>query len=238
MSLKKIFLKNHFTYKIYIYYNLYIRNKAFIKRQSYSQWGEDSYIKEYFKDIKNGFYVDIGCFHPIMYSNTCLLYNKGWSGINIDLNQTSIDLFNIMRPKDFNFCAAISNSIKTHDLYFDHPFSPANTILESFYEKSDKSKAFKNYKREKITTKTFSNIVSQIKNLPKINFLNIDCEGYDYDVLKGFDLTIYKPDLICIETHEIDNKKNIMTNSINNYLNKNNYTFFKRCGPSSIFKSN
>ena len=76
--------------------------KAFIKRQSYSQWGEDSYIKEYFKDKKNGFYVDIGCFHPIMYSNTCLLYNKGWSGINIDLNQTSIDLFNIARKRDKN----------------------------------------------------------------------------------------------------------------------------------------
>ena len=90
MSLKNLLLKNFFTYKIYIYYNLYIRNKAYKKREYYSQWGEDLFIQKYFKDKIKGFYLDIGCFHPIMYSNTFLLFNKGWSGINIDLNQTSI----------------------------------------------------------------------------------------------------------------------------------------------------
>ena len=101
------------------YFNLYIKNKAYKKRNSYSQWGEDKFISKFFENKSLGFYVDIGCFHPIRYSNTCLLFNKGWNGINIDLNPMSIELFNIIRPKDYNLCEAISDEVKELDLYSD-----------------------------------------------------------------------------------------------------------------------
>ena len=57
MSLKKLLLKTSITRKIYLYYNLYIRNKAHKKRNSYSQWGEDQIIKDFFKDKKKVFYI-------------------------------------------------------------------------------------------------------------------------------------------------------------------------------------
>ena len=110
--LKKKLHKNHILYKPYLYYNLFFHHKCFIKKNTYSQSGEDLFIGNYFKAINNGFYIDIGCFHPTMHSNTAKLYNKGWRGINIDINQTSIDLFNLIRKKDKNFCAAISNENK------------------------------------------------------------------------------------------------------------------------------
>ena len=94
MSLKKIFLKTKISYKLYLYYNLYIRHKGFLRREGYSQWGEDQYIAQFFKEKEKGIYLDIGCFNPFMYSNTCLLHRRGWEGINIDINPTSIDLFN------------------------------------------------------------------------------------------------------------------------------------------------
>ena len=112
MSLKKFFLKHKITYKIYLYYNLYVRHKGFIRRKRYSQWGEDQFIAEFFKEKENGIYLDIGCFNPFMYSNTCLLYKKGWHGVNIDINPTSIDLFNIARPKDFNICTTVNDEKK------------------------------------------------------------------------------------------------------------------------------
>ena len=99
MSLKKTLIKNKFTYKIYLYYNLFTRHKGFIKRKQYSQWGEDVYINEYFKKLEKGIYLDIGCFHPFMYSNTCLLFNKGWTGINVDINQEANRLKNAMEEK-------------------------------------------------------------------------------------------------------------------------------------------
>ena len=86
MSLKHFFFKTNFTYKLYLYYNLYIRHKCFLSRKQYSQWGEDLIIKEFFKRKKIGVYFDVGCFHPIMYSNTCALFKKGWRGVNIDIN--------------------------------------------------------------------------------------------------------------------------------------------------------
>ena len=47
MSLKNLLIKNSFTYKIYIYYNLYIRHKAHKIRRQYSQWGEDLVIENW-----------------------------------------------------------------------------------------------------------------------------------------------------------------------------------------------
>ena len=69
-----------------------------------------------------------------MYSNTCLLYKKGWKGINIDINPTSTDLFEILRPKDFNFCTTLDENKKDFKIFYDHPFSPVNTLDESYYK--------------------------------------------------------------------------------------------------------
>ena len=235
MSLKNIFIKNRLTYKLYLYYNLYIHHKAHIKRNIYSQWGEDQFIYEFFKNKKKGFYIDIGSFHPIMYSNTCLLFNSGWSGINIDVNQSSIDMFKIVRPKDHNICDAVTYKSEERNLYFDHNFSPLNTINKLHYESFDKGLFFKNLAKKKITTKSFDDIVKKIDNLPQIDFLNIDCEGSDYEILKGINLQFYSPKLICIETHNVNNVKNIEFDKIIELLNKHNYKVIKRFGPSSIF---
>ena len=101
-------LKNKKFYKIYLYYNLYIRNFKYLLKKSYSQVDEDTFLVKYFSK-KKGFNIDIGCHHPFRDNNTFLLYKLGWSGLNIDLNRISIDLFNIMRPRDTNICSAISN---------------------------------------------------------------------------------------------------------------------------------
>ena len=66
--------KTGIFYKPYLYFNLYFKNKALKKRKTYSQHREDLFIDNYFKHKKNGFYLDIGCYHPIKYSNTALLF--------------------------------------------------------------------------------------------------------------------------------------------------------------------
>ena len=81
---------------------------------------EDITVLNYFKDKKNGFYADVGCYHPIHRNNTYLLYKKNWSGINIDTSQFSIDFVNHMRLKDLNYNCAISNR---------------NEIIKLFYQK-------------------------------------------------------------------------------------------------------
>lgn len=233
MSLKKYFLKNKWSYNFYLYYNLYIRHKSLQKRKNYSQWGEDLEIINFFKDKIKGFYLDIGCFHPVMYSNTCLLFNKGWHGVNIDMNPTSIDLFNIIRPKDINICAALDNKSKKIHAYFDDPFSPINTIDKNFYEKS--KHVFKNHQMVEIHSKEINDILVENEIKEAIDFLNIDIEGLDYEILRQIDLNAYKVKLIAIETHHVDGKKSSDCDKINTHLLNFGYEIFKKLGPTTLY---
>ena len=229
------FSRNSIFYKIYLYYNLYFRNKAYKKRASYSQDQEDLFINNYFKNIDNGFYLDIGCYHPIKYSNTALLHNRGWQGINIDMNQTSIDLFKILRKKDKNICAAISSSNKEVTQFIDHSYSPVNTIDKNFSQMISKRLQIKPFSERKIYTNTLNEILKKYEiQIKKIDFLNIDVEGHDYEVLKGINFLNIKPKIICIE---IDNhEKNFSKESIQNYLKKFNYKIIKRIGFNGFFE--
>ena len=236
MSLKKIFFKTKITYKIYLYYNLYIRHKCYINRKNYSQWGEDKFINDFFIKKNNGVYLDIGCFHPVMYSNTCLLYKRGWSGINIDINPTSIDLFNIVRPKDFNLCTTIDKDDKEFNLYYDDPFSPLNTLDKEFYKKI-KKKNNRIFEDKTVKSKTIDRIINESKINSKIDFINIDVEGRDYQILKNIKIDKLKPSLVSIETHNVDGTESENYNKIKSFLENNNFITYKRIGPSTLYKA-
>ena len=209
-------------YKLYLYYHLFFRYKIFYKRKNYSQFNEDVFLVEYFKKKKKGKFVDLGAFHPIRYNNTYLLYRKGWNGTNIDLNQTSIDMFNIVRSRDNNKCALISNERnKKETVYFEHNFSAGNSINLM----NDPQKILT---KEKImTSSTFNDLVQH-----KFDFLNIDLEGHDYIVLKTIDLKYYQPDLICVEILENSKDKN----KIFKFMEDNKFKLIKVCKVSYFFQ--
>ena len=174
------------------------------KRISYSYGGIDSLIFNIFKNQKNGFYLDIGCGHPIKNNNTYLLNKKGWSGINIDLDEENIDLFNSYRKKDVNLTTAVSDKEGETDLYFYHKKSALNTISK---ENADFQKA-KVSAIKRIKTQTINKI---IENTPfkdrKIDFLSIDVEGSELAILKNFDFTKYSPKVIVVEYLDLSLKK-------------------------------
>src|SRR5271157_2205068 len=145
---------------------------------SYSQYGEDLIILEYFRkaQIKNGVYLDIGGFHPIWISNTYWLHREGWTGHVVDIDSEKIRAFKLMRgAKVKTYCAAISTETcpeKTVAIYkFDMAWSRIDTLsLED-------AEIFR--KRGGVYKKTFINTIAINDFLPrlgKINFLNIDIE--------------------------------------------------------------
>ena len=89
--------KYKFLRPLYVFYNIYIRNFKFLYNGS--QFGEEEILEKLFKKNFKGTYLDIGCFHPTKFNNTNKLYKAGWTGINIDLNPFTIDLFKT--PIDF-----------------------------------------------------------------------------------------------------------------------------------------
>ena len=187
-------------------------------RTLYSNWGIDLLIKDILKNQKEkGIYIDVGSHHPLINNNTFILYKRGWRGINVDLDFNSIDMFNYFRPKDHNIQIALSNKIGFTDLYFFHNRSAKNTITKS------RGKGAKSIKRVK--TDTLNNIIKNSKiNIKKIDFLSIDVEGNELNVLKGLNFKKYRPKIISIEFIK-PNVKEFYQHDIKNIFKSDIYKF-------------
>ena len=181
--------------KIIKYISIFLKSLT-LKKISYSYGGIDSLVCNIFKNNDKGFYVDIGCGHPVKNNNTYLLNKKGWHGINIDLDNENINLFDIYRPSDLNISTAISDKIGEEDLFFYHSKSALNTIDKKTanYQKAKVSNI------KKIKTNTLNNILNNSKyNNLEIDFLSIDIEGSEFLALKNFDFNKYNPKVIVVE---------------------------------------
>jgi FkbM family methyltransferase len=164
-------------------------------RLSYSQSGEDLILETIFCDISKGVYVDIGANNPYIQSNTQYFYKKGWRGVNVDALPGSMIIFNKVRSKDINIETAISNENSELKYYmFSSTFF--NTFDQNLVEK------IKNHSKL-IGEKTINSIkLSDLFNSLKINtidFLSVDVEGLDYEVLKSNDWEKYRPKVIVTE---------------------------------------
>ena len=224
--------------KLYLYYNIYIRNFKFFFRTS--QFGEDKKIIKLFDKNKKGTYVDVGCFHPTRQNNTYLMYKLGWGGVNIDLNPLTIELFKVARPNDINICAAVSNSNGVKNLFFDHDLSSLNTISKNHTLYIEKAFGTKDLKKKKIKTTTLSNLLKKEK-ISKIDFMNIDIEGHELEVLKTFNFKHFDIKVICIEIVNYDfysKSIKINKNEIVKILKKNNYTLKFNTVVNYIFVKN
>tara|TARA_E500000178_G_C16944621_1_gene718166 strand:- start:346 stop:1053 length:708 start_codon:yes stop_codon:yes gene_type:complete len=200
-----------------------LKRKFKYQKKSYSFNGVDLVVDYIFKDKEDGFYLDIGAQHPISNNNTYILFKRGWKGINIDLDKKNIDLFKIARPDDLNLNYAISDTEKQVDLFFYHDSSPINTLSKKV---SDFQKASVRQVK-KIRTTTLNNILEEIDLENRIDYMNIDVEGYEEQVLKGFNINKFKPYVVSIEYLDLKmNKLEFKNNDINNLLSSNLYKFF------------
>ena len=206
---------------MHILQNLFLKEKVFINKKSYDGYEIDLKITKYFKDKNNGFYVDVGAYHPTKINNTYLLYKRNWRGINIDISDFSIDLFNFWRPKDLNLCRAITNKNGIAKKYYQKDFSFLSTISKEQAKNNFQGKI----KEKKIKCSTLTNLLENTKyKKRKIDFLNVDVEGHDLKVLKSLNFKIYRPKCIFIEDTDVYYKKiNIKKTKIYKFLKKLKY---------------
>ena len=243
-------LKNEFLYNKninifkYFYFCYYKFFHKFNSNKSYSTNGVDLLISYLFKNKNEGIYIDVGCHHPIQGNNTFKLFQKGWKGMNIDIDHHSIEMFNFFRPKDTNKQIAISDKAGESDLFFYHNKSKINTLSE----KTAKSRTTKPKEIKKVKTNTLNSVIedSPIKD-QKINFVNIDVEGYEMNVLQGFDIVKYYPDVVVIEYLDMEVKKlefhnqnleKITNSKIYQFMKSKNYHFVNWLHSDLVFVSN
>jgi FkbM family methyltransferase len=214
-------------YKINLYLNLlnYSIREKYIKVEN----KHILFLKDYFKERTNGFYIDVGCYHPIRLSNTKLLYDKGWRGINIDISKKSIDLFKIARKKDINLNIAIGDKNEVSEAHFKKDLFHANTLV-SEHAKKFLGESFK----KKIKVQTLNSVIDKYAKNKKIDLIDIDCEGYDLKVLQGLDLSKNEIDLVSIEMHGYNENTKEKGELIFDIMEKNRFKKLYGDSPPSL----
>jgi len=218
-----------------IYYEKY-------SKKSYSISNVDLIIDRIFRNQKYGCYVDIGCNHPIKYNNTYLLYKRGWTGINVDLDESSINDFNKLRPKDCNVKALISDKIKQKTVFVYHNRSAINTVSKELV------KTRKNKPLQKIVMKstTLNNLLENYKERlnSNIDLLSIDIENHEFEALKNFNFKKNKIKIVVIEhlntkvkklETQNQNLKDITKSKIYKLLLKNKFKLINWVNSDLIF---
>lgn len=171
-------------------------------KESYSQCGEDLIVQYVFilKGIRHPSYLDIGANDPFFLNNTTIFYNRGCRGINIDANPQLIEKFKVHRPGDQNLNMGIGPREDELDFYIfkDHTLSTFSK------EEADKVTTKENFVEQVIKVKltTIDKILATYFNGKFPDFLSLDVEGLDFEILKSLDFEKYWPKVICVEAAE------------------------------------
>jgi len=237
MEFSKIFKTYDFK-KLFQYTTNEIYRKVFFNllQNSYSQNGEDLTIDSLLNFPKTGFYVDVGANHPDRFSNTKRFYKRGWNGINIEPNP---DLFVHFpkRTRDINLNIGVDSKDSTSLRFYR--FFP-NTLSTFSAETAER---YRNMGYDLVDiveseVRTLERIFEEYAQNKTIDFLNIDVEGMEMEVLKGNNWGKYRPKVICLEAveHSLEGDGKSKVFEQLSYLNQFEYELVYHNGINAIYK--
>ncbi len=212
-------IKRFFPAKLnFLIWDVYL---SWLKKKSYSQYGEDLIIDSFFQNHVNlikGNYLDIGCYHPVGISNTYLLHKKGWHGVVVDIDDYKLNLFKKRRGSSVE---VLKGAISSQDsesrvpIYkFNQPFSPYDTLSEEIAKM--RSKAI----NIEYTTEMVNQIsINSLLNKQHFDLINIDVEGLDELIVNSIDFKKFQPTMIVYESFDP-----FLNSKTKELLNENGYT--------------
>lgn len=163
---------------------------------SYAQNFEDVVLERVFHAVANGCYIDIGGFDPVHDSVTKHFYDRGWSGVNVEPVERFHRAFVEQRPRDINLNCACGAAVSTAEFH-EWGDSGLSTYRETFDTQALTDLGY----RRTTHTVPVTTLTEIVKGLPSgdIDFLKIDVEGAERDVLLGADWKSFRPRVIVIE---------------------------------------
>lgn len=205
-------VKNKIKYIILKYFGKFFNS-------SFSRSGDDIQLMKLLNTNSSGVYVDIGSWHPIKASNTYYFYLRNWRGICIDPNPDLSLSYKKIRPYDTFINAGIGNSNKQLD-YFMFEESSMNTFSQDFI--NDNKLQSKIVKKIQVPIFSLKEILDEnLKKGERLDFFDVDVEGFDLEVLKTNDWDLYRPKVIVVESEK--NVKYDAVSEIVLYLESKNY---------------
>ena len=173
-------------------------------RESWSQEGEDLILARFMEPRRTGFYVDVGAHDPFRFSNTAYFHARGWRGIAIEPDPDGATLIRRYRPNDVVLNRGVAQ-MKSEMVFFRFDEPALNTFSPALAEQRQLQDGYRLVEQTKISVDRLDTIFSQ--HLParqKIDFMTVDAEGLDLDVLKSNDWTRFRPEIVVVECFEIN----------------------------------
>ena len=210
----------------------------FAPHASYSQDGEDMIIRSFYEEnmTHKGFFVDVGALHPFRFSNTMHFYEKGWRGINIEPTPNAIELFKKYRPNDIDLTLGIGETEQALTFYcFNEP--ALNTFSKAVAEERCLKPAYKITREIPVKVLPLAKVLDQYLPVGTgIDFMSIDVEGLDLQVLRSNNWNKYRPKYLLVEDPLSDVSKAAQSD-ICQYLSSLQYLLVAVTLRTLIFKS-
>ncbi len=204
MNIKK-YITPH-NYKNFLRYHL--KNKF---KKSYAQCGEDIIIENFLSGIgiSKPTYIDIGTYHPILNNNTYLFYKKGGHGICIEPDDVFFRLIRKNRKNDVCLNVGVGPTENPSAKFYKMSSHNLNTFSKSGAEQTASGTHYGKQQIKNVVNiplVTVSGIIKKYLNNKAPDFLSIDAEGLDLEILNSIDFNIYRPKVIATETLRYNSK--------------------------------
>ncbi len=187
-------------------------------KKLYSQYDEELVIRDFFRDHRGGFFVDVGCAWPIRLSTTYYLEKHlGWSGIGIDALAYYRRAWQRERPRSRFFQFLVTDHHGTRDAFF-RTFEPG---LSSIHEERELGDLKLRGHKMDVPTMTLDKLLDDL-GIEQIDLLSVDIEESEPAALAGFDIRRFRPELVCIEASTLPVRK-----EIRRYFRLNGYEWIR-----------
>jgi FkbM family methyltransferase len=172
---------------------------------SYAQNHEDVVLARCFPGT-GGFYIDVGAANPVAHSVTKWFSTRGWTGVNVEPHPLFFKMIEADRPSEFNVHAAVSDAAGELT-YYEVPDSLGRSTLNP-----DWAEIYRQQGHAIVThvvrTVTLTELCERYVRGP-IDFLKVDAEGHELQVLRSMDFERWKPRVVVVEA-TIDNWNHIL----------------------------
>jgi FkbM family methyltransferase len=172
---------------------------------SYAQNHEDVMLYRALREVKEGFYIDVGAQDPVIDSVTKAFYERGWRGINIEPNEEYLGKLQGDRPHDINLLTAVGREPGAISFY--EVVHTGLSTTSAIYARGHAEAGYEVHLRNVACT-TLDRICTDC-GVETVHFLKIDVEGSERAVLEGFSFETVRPWIVVIEATEPNSPREV-----------------------------
>jgi FkbM family methyltransferase len=195
----------------------------------HSQFGEDRLLAERFAGVEHGYFAEIGAYDGVSFSNTYYFEQLGWDGVLVEANPALAESCRVLRPRASVFACAVvapgAPPIATFEIADGDPALSSLAITRDMLRRVPGRKV----SRLTVPARTLDDVL-RASGLPQLDFITIDVEGHEYEVLQGFSIDHWAPRIVILErnTHLPDPR-------IMRFMHQHSYALERTTGVNDWF---